>query len=247
MLLVSQCTGLLLLLALVLVRGEAPPEAGFIGFSALAAVAGTTGIAAFYRGLAVGAMGVVAPISATAAAIPLVVGLAAGERPSALQGVGIALALLGVALASREPGGGEAAPRRSAGVGLALLSALGFGTFFVFMARASEADPIWAVTVSRTVGVAILVAIAAAMRPRLGVGRGELPGLVAVGVFDVCGQTLFAAASTVGLVSVVAVLASLYPVTTVALARFVLGERLRAVQRAGAAGALVGVALISAG
>ncbi|HEV2074616.1 MAG TPA: EamA family transporter, partial [Thermoleophilaceae bacterium] len=89
-LLVSQLTGLAILLVVTAVRGEGPPGAGFLAVGALGGVAGTVGIAAFYRGLAVGAMGVVAPISATAAIVPLVAGVASGERPSALQAAGIA-------------------------------------------------------------------------------------------------------------------------------------------------------------
>ncbi len=97
------------------------------------------------------------------------------------------------------------------------------------------------------VGIALIVTVVGVTRPAFGAARGELPSLAAVGVFDMGGQLMFALASTVGLVSVVAVLASLYPVTTIILARFVLGERVRAVQRAGAGGALAGVVLITAG
>jgi drug/metabolite transporter (DMT)-like permease len=247
-LLASQVSGLALLALVLLVRGEAAPDAGFVAFSALAAIAGTAAIAAFYRGLAVGAMGVVAPISATAAAVPVVVGLASGERPSSFQAAGILLAVVGVVLAAREAGDeAEERPRTAAGAGLALVAAAGFGAFFVFMDRASDADPLWAVGTSRAIGIGLIVAALAAVRPRLGGGARDLPGLAAVGMFDVTGQTLFAVASGVGLVSVVGVLASLYPVATVVLARVVLGERLRMAQRIGAATAVAGVALIAAG
>lgn len=259
MLLVSQLTGLAILASVLVIRGVPVPGGDALLPAALGGVAGTIAIAAFYRGLAVGAMGVVAPVSATAAAVPLVVGLASGERPTGLQAAGIALALVGVAVASRErtdssPRGappGEAARQPgiqpAAGVGLALISALGFGAFFVLIDRASEADPIWAVSTSRVVGIGLVVAAVAATRPALGSARGELPSLMVVGVFDMSGQLMFALASTVGLVSVVSVLASLYPVTTIVLARVVLGERVRAVQRAGALVALAGVVLITAG
>lgn len=248
MLLVSQLTGLAVLLAVTAVRGEGPPRIGFLAIGALGGVAGIVGIAAFYRGLAVGAMGVVAPISATAAVVPLVVGVATGERPSAFQAAGIALALAGVVLASRESKEASAAGgRAAAGVGLALVAAAGFGTFFVLIDAASEADPVWAIVASRVTGLGLLLAAAAATGARAVPERAEVPALMAIGVFDLSGQTLFALASTVGLVSVVSVLASLYPVTTIVLARVVLGERVRALQRAGAAGALVGVALITAG
>lgn len=258
MLLVSQVTGLAILAAVLTIRGTGPFAGAALASAAVAGVAGTIAIAAFYRGLAVGAMGVVAPVSATAAAVPLVVGLASGERPTSLQAAGIALALVGVVVASREQAdlardrGPADAVRRAgaqpaAGVGLALVSALGFGAFFVLIDRASEADPVWAVTISRVVGIGMVVGALAATRPSLGPARSELPALMAVGVFDMAGQLMFALASTVGLVSVVSVLASLYPVTTIVLARVVLGERVRLVQRGGALVALAGVVLITAG
>lgn len=255
-LLVSQAVGLSLIAGYVALRGEGPPDIEFALYAALGGVAGTAGIASFYRGLAVGAMGVVAPISGLAAAIPVVVGVAGGERPSTLQVAGIALALAGVALASREVD--EPAPRASGadspargrlagGAGLALVAAAGFGAFFVFIDRASEADPAWAILTSRLVGITLIVSVALSLRPAFSPRRSDAAGLVAIGVFDILGQSLFALATTQGLLSVVAVLASLYPVTTIILARVFLGERVRAVQRAGAIGALAGVALITGG
>jgi drug/metabolite transporter (DMT)-like permease len=256
-LLTSQVVGLALIGGFVALRGEGPPGGDFAVYAALGGLAGTVGIACFYRGLAVGAMGVVAPISGLAAALPVAVGIASGERPSALQLAGIVLALAGVALASREvdaPGSDPAGERRPAprarlagGVGLALVSAVGFGTFFVFIDRASEGDPAWALLTSKVVGLSVIVVLFAALTPAPRPARADLPALVAVGSFDIAGQGLFAVATTEGLLSVVSVLASLYPVTTILLARMVLGERLRALQRAGAIGALAGVGLISGG
>src|SRR5437764_6563863 len=128
----SQVTGLLLVATFVAVRGDGPPGGDFAIFAALSAVAGVGGLAAFYRGLAIGNMGIVAPISACAAVVPLAVGIATGDRPGTLQAVGLCLALAGVVLASREEVVGERAHRRTArGTGLAMLSALGFGFFFL--------------------------------------------------------------------------------------------------------------------
>ncbi len=260
MLLVSQLVGLALVGGFVALRGEGPPGGEFAVYAALGGLAGTAGIAAFYRGLAVGAMGVVAPISGLAAAIPVAVGVATGERPSSLQVAGIALALTGVALASREAkpsrpepavGRGAGLPagraRVAGGVGLALVSAVGFGTFFVFIDRASEGDAAWAILTSRVIGLSVIVALVLALRPGPQPRRSDLPSLAAVGLFDITGQSLFAFATTEGLLSVVSVLASLYPVTTIVLARVVLGERVRALQRAGAVGALAGVVMITGG
>lgn len=247
-LLASQATGLGLVALVVLARGEGPPDSATLTYAALASLAGTAGLAAFYRGLAVGAMAVVAPISATAAVIPVAVGVATGERPSALQGLGIAVALTGVALASRESGAAAGhRGRLAAGVGLALLAAVGIGTFLAVIDRASEGDVLWAIFASRVVGVGLVLAAMLMFRPSLAVERGDFPGLLAIGALDVTANTLFAVATTQGLVSVVAVLASLYPITTIVLARAVLHERVGRLQELGAAGAMAGVVLMTAG
>jgi drug/metabolite transporter (DMT)-like permease len=247
---VSQGGALLLLVPAAAIRGEGLPDASIVPWCALAAVAGVLGLAAFYRGLATGAMGVVAPLSSCAAAIPVAVGIASGERPSAIQGLGVALAIAGVAAASLEPRAAERERARRApgpGVTLALLAALGFGFFFVFMDRAADRDLLWALLIQRIASTTILAGAVLAMRPKLGMSGADLRAILAVGFLDVSANALFAAGTTLGLVSVVSVLGSLYPVTTTLLARFLLHERLRAVQRGGAALALAGVALISAG
>jgi drug/metabolite transporter (DMT)-like permease len=246
--LVSQLSGLGLALVIVAIRGKAPPGGDWAIYAALSSLGGIVGLTAFYRALSIGAMGVVAPLSSTAAVIPVVVGIAGGDRPSTLQAIGVALAITGVALAAREAGErAEDAGPVSTGAGLAPLSAAGFGVFFVAMDRASDADVLWAVTVNRALSVSLLGAALLAVRPRLGMRPRDLRTLAVVGMLDIGANGLFALASTKGLVSVVAVLSSLYPVVTVVLARFVLGERLHAVQRIGAAVALAGVALISGG
>lgn len=244
----SQVVGFLLVGSIVVARGEGPPSGEFFLFAALSGAAGAAGLTAFYRGLAVGAMGIVAPISATAAAIPVSVGVATGDRPSLVQGVGIALAIGGVTLASREAGD-EAGRSRAvaAGVGLALVAALGFGLFFVTMDVASDDGVLWAALVSRAASVGLLALAWLLVRPRAELEGADAGKLAAVGLLDISANLSFAAASTQGLVSVVAVLGSLYPVVTVVLARAVLHERIGTVQRAGALGALAGVLLISAG
>lgn len=245
----SQAAGLVLVAALVAARGEAPPAAEYAFYGALSGLAGVLGLAAFYRGLAIGAMSIVAPISATAAAIPVTAGLLSGDRPSGLQLGGMALAVAGVALASRERVEEEGLPdrRMAAGAGLALVSAVGFGSFFLAMDAASDADVFWAILVNRMTGVSLLAVLTAVLRPRLAMDSGDARALLAVGVLDIGANSLFALAAAQGLVSVVSVLASLYPIVTVVLARFVLRERIQPAQRAGVGAALAGVALITAG
>lgn len=245
---VSQVVGLGLLAIVVALRGEGPPEAHHLVVAGASSFVGVGALAAFYRGLAVGAMAVVAPISATAAVVPVVAGVAGGERPSALQLGGIALAMAGVVLASRPDAAQEGPrPRFAAGAGLALIAALGFGSFFVLIDSASEGDVFWALLGNRVTGVTMLVGLALVLRPSVSFERGDARMLVGVGVFDVVANTSFAVASTQGLVSVVGVCSSLYPVVTVLLARAFLGERVRALQLAGVALALTGVVAIAAG
>jgi drug/metabolite transporter (DMT)-like permease len=241
----SQLAGLVLVAAVVAARGEGMPGGDFVVYAALSSVGGIVGLTAFYKALSIGAMGVVAPLSSTAAVIPLVVGLATGDRPSALQGAGVAVAIAGVLLASREAG--EHGGSVSKGAGLALVSAVGFGCFFLAIDKASDSDVLWAVCVNRTVSVCLLGLALLATRPTLGLHPADMRMLALVGVLDILANGLFALAATKGLVSVVSVLASLYPVITVLLARVVLKERLRGVQRLGAVLALAGAALISAG
>ena len=239
----SEAAGLAAIAAVAAVRAEGPPGAEALALAAAAGIGGVIGLAGLYRGMAVGAMAVVAPISAAAAIVPLVYGLASGERPSPLQLVGSAAVLLGVAAASREPA--AVGTRVAAGVGLALVAALGFGWYFVVIDAASDADVVWAVLVSRAVATIIAVAAATA-HGSLRVPRPQLPVVGAIGLFDVGANVLLATALTKGYVSIVSVVASLYPVVTVGLAVGVLRERPARVQRLGIAVALAGVALIAA-
>jgi drug/metabolite transporter (DMT)-like permease len=126
-----QLGGLAAIAAIVAIRGHGPAHAGAL-LAIPAAISGTLGLYAYYRGVVVGAISIVAPVAGASAAIPVVVGIAAGDRPAAAQLVGIACALVGVALASREPG--QRVTRAAAGVGLALVAAIGFGLTWLAMA-----------------------------------------------------------------------------------------------------------------
>jgi drug/metabolite transporter (DMT)-like permease len=219
-----------------------------VGWAALAGSAGIVALGAFYRALAIGTMSVVAPISATAAAVPVLVGLAEGERPGGLQVAGMAAALAGVILASREPVEEGCPPANRAAIGLALVAAAGFGTFFVGIDRASAtAEVPWVIVVQRCCSVSLLVIATLVVRPSLPRDGASLLVLAAVGLLDLGANGLYALATTHGLLSVVSVLGSLYPAVTVVLARFVLAERIARVQEVGVVLALAGVIAISAG
>ena len=242
---VSQVAGLVLVAVLVAALGEAAPGTGRIAFAAAAGLGGIVGLAALYRGMAVGAIAIVAPISAASAVVPLAVGLARGERPAALQLAGVGVVLVGVSLTAYERG--PAGPRLAAGVGLAAVAALGFGLYFVFIAEAGEESALWAVLVARTVSSLVSVVVLLVRRLTSTVHGRDIPVLALIGLFDVAANCLLVLALDRGLVSVVPVLASLYPVTTVLLARAVLGERIARAQKAGVGLAFTGVAMISAG
>jgi drug/metabolite transporter (DMT)-like permease len=239
-----QLSGLITIAIVVAIRGKGP-ESWVALLAVPAAISGTLGLYAYYRGVAVGAISIVAPIAGAAAVIPVAVGVVSGDRPSAWQVGGMACALTGVFLAAREPDQGTT--RVAAGVGLALLAALGFGSYFPPMHAAGNADFWWASLLFRTTSTLVIFSAIAVRRPALSIEGRQLPPLALVGIGDMLGNLFFAAASTTGLVSVTSVLASLYPIVTVIMARLVLHERVARSQESGIVLTLAGVALISAG
>ena len=242
-LIVAQPIGLTLLAIWVAVRSQGPPGSSVL-WACLAAVLGTTGLIAFYKGMAAGALSIVAPIAGAGAAIPVIWGLAHGDHPSGYQELGFAAALIGVVLASfeRRP---EAA-RLAAGVGWAAIAMVAFGAYYIPMHEASHGDFLWAAFVFRLTSTTLIAAAWLVLRPP-SARRADLPVLASIGILDTGGNVFFAAASAKGLVSVVSILASLYPVVTVLLARAVLHERVHRSQELGIALALAGIVLISAG
>jgi drug/metabolite transporter (DMT)-like permease len=246
--LVSQVAGLVLGGVLVATVGGDAPSARRIIYGAAAGASGFVGLIAFYTAMKVGAMGVITPITATAVLVPVAVGLIHGERPSGLQGAGVAIALAGVVVASIEPEREVLHDRRiAAGVGFALIAALAFGSSLVGLNAAAKGSPIWATFSMRITAVPLGLAFVLAMRVPLHGSLRHWPLLAGVGLADTGANILFGLAGNRGLLSVVAVLASLYPVIVVVLARLLLSERLALSQLGGAAAALAGVALISAG
>jgi drug/metabolite transporter (DMT)-like permease len=242
-LIVAQPIGLAFVGLWVVIRGEGPPGEAVL-WACLSAVLGTTGLIAFYRGMAAGALSIVAPIAGAGAAVPVIWGLANGDDPSAWQELGFLAAFVGVLLASLERRPERA--RFAAGVGWAALAMVAFGGYYVPMHAASHEDFLWPAFVFRLTSVALIALAWLIVRPR-NARRSDLPALAAIGVLDTGGNVFFAAASRHGLVSVVSILASLYPVATVLLARAVLHERVHRSQELGIVLALAGIVLISAG
>jgi drug/metabolite transporter (DMT)-like permease len=191
-------------------------------------------------------MGIVAPISAASPIVPLAVDAWKGDTPAALQWLGIALVLTGIAVLSREPSG-PGRRRIATGAGLAVLAALGFGLFVVGLDAGADESAAWAVVAARTASVSVAVAAVLVTTASLRPPRRLLPMLVGVGVFDTSANVLVAAATTHGAAGIVAVLSALYPVITIALAWLLLGEHLRSSKRIGGVVALAGAAFVAAG
>ena len=242
---VSQPFGLAVLAVATVVRGTGPPGPE-VAWAALAALFGTVGLIAFYRGMAAGAISVVVPLAAVAAGIPVIWGLTQGDNVSFLQELGFIAALGGGLMASIEHGGER--PVFARGTGWAVLALLGFGAYYIPLHASATHDWLWPSFIFRCTSVTLVWTLLLLTRQRVTGVRPHLPALVAIGLLDTGGNALFAAASSShGLLSVVSVLASLYPAVTVLLARFVLGERIGRAQDAGVVVTLVGVVLISAG
>jgi drug/metabolite transporter (DMT)-like permease len=241
----SQLAGGILLLGVALASGEQPDAHGLLWGSAAGAV-GALGLLSFYRGLAVGAMSIVAPVSGCGAILPVIVSFATGHPPGLVADAGIVVALAGVVLVSIHSES-EAHPsgRPGLALGLAGLAALGFGAFFVLLQHAgSGSSHLWPVVGARIGSLALLLTIViAGWRPLPWPGTRMLP-VAGAGLADATANALWLLAATQGNLGVAAVLGSLYPVATVILGRLVLSERLSSMQGAGIAMALVGVALV---
>jgi len=213
-----------------------------------------------YRGLAMGRMSVVAPITAVVAAIvPLVWALVDGERPSAIALAGVVVALVAIVLVAAAPEHDEH-PEDAAVAPLgkvvppAVASGLGFGALYVELGETSSHAGLWPLFVARPVAVAVtalaaLLLVRRAGRPASAVvpARTAWPYVAGAGVLDVTANGLYLAATNAGLLSIVAVLSSLYPAATVVLARVVLGERLHRVQVVGLVLAAAGIAAMAMG
>jgi drug/metabolite transporter (DMT)-like permease len=244
----SQAVGFVaLLVALPFVHGISGVS---FRFGLLAGVGGAVGLSLFYWALSIGTMSIVAPIAATGVALPVLVGIATGERPGLVRSVGLAAAVVGIVLASREDDGGAVDVREQRqSVMLAILAALGFGSYFVLAEIGSRGDVAWALALSRlsaTPFVTALALLAVRRGGRLPRGR-QVAALAAIGLLDLGANAAYNYATTIGELSIVAVGGSLYPVTTVLMASLVLGERVRGVQRGGVVVALGGVVLLAAG
>jgi drug/metabolite transporter (DMT)-like permease len=245
-LVVMELVGFGLLLPVLPFRGDVPTTRTVL-LGAAGAIGATIGVVAFFEGMTRGAMAIVVPISGLSPIIPVIVGLATGDSPSALQIAGFVLALGGGAALAHEPTPTGEPMRFANGAGLAVVAMLGFGCYFVPIHAGSKVDPFWTTFAFRGTVCVLLGIVLAIRRPQLRLPRRVLPVLLTIGVLDLGGTVGYALASGKGLLSVVSVLGALYPLTTVALAIVFTGERLRRRQTAGVSVALTGVVLVVTG
>jgi len=247
--LVSQAAGLIPLVLLLVVLPGAPSGQDFV-WGAIAGLAGSVGVALLYRALAIGTMSIVAPTTAVCAVmVPVLVEAFRGERLPPLTQGGIGLAVVAIVLVSQQdsPASGDAGPARRMippGIGLALMSGVAIGLFFLALARTSAGAGLWPLFASRGLSMLVFGAMAAAGPQGLRLDGQVLKIAVACGVVDMLANALYLLASRGGPLSVVVTLASLYPASTVVLARVVAGERLSRRQGIGVACALAAVVVI---
>ncbi len=244
--LISQLAGFGALLVAFALRGGSLDQRSF-ALGLLAGIGGGSGLAAFYQGLSLGTMSIVSPVAACGVVVPFAISIATGERPSTVALVGAGLAFTGAVAASV----GEhraAVPARSRAIAFAVVAAVALGCFTYFLGLGSrEGSPLATLLGARVGSLAVLAVIALPRRGQLRVGRGQLLPIVAVGLCDVGANALFALASGRGLLALVSVLGSLYPIVTVLLAHALLGERLTPFQVGAVGLALTGVVALAAG
>jgi drug/metabolite transporter (DMT)-like permease len=229
---------------LAVVRGEGAPTPTDLGWSVLAGLAGGIGITALYQGLAVGRMGIVAPVTGVMAAlIPVGAGILLEGLPTPLVLAGIALAVVAVVLVSRASDGGGG----PSGIGLALIAGLGIGALGVCISQISDGHVFGPLVVIRLTQACLIVGVIIVTRSAWRPKRRLLPAITGVGVLDMAGNGAFILAVQSGALAIAAVLSSLYPVTTVILATIFLGERVTRSHAAGIALAVAAIVCIATG
>jgi len=241
-------TALVPAVAWVLLSGQRVPGEITVAAAIGAGLATTVGLGAFLKATSVGTISIVAPISATGVVVPIAIGLARADYPSVLQAVGIVSAVVGVAFAVRSPEGHPSSASES-GVGFALLAAVGFGLFYWLMAPASRQSVPWAAMVADAVPVLTCVVAVRIQHTPFGAMREarNIRSVLAAALLGSAGFVLYAFATRHGALPIVSVLACLFPVVTILLARSLLGERVARTQQVAIGAVLTGVVLMTIG
>jgi len=257
---IAQVSGLAALVLMLPLLPPSTPARDDWMWGAAAGITGGIGVALLYRALAMGSMAIIAPITAICAVIvPVAAAIALGERPGSTAIAGIALAIVAIVLVSLPspsassqqhdqstvpPGRRSGAIADTRGAGTALASGVAIGLFFITLAQTSTDAGLWPLVAARAVSSGLFLLLALAVRRSMRMPQSVLTIVVAGGVLDMLANVLYLLATRQGLLSMVVTLSSLYPASTVLLARVVLGEQLSRVQTAGIVCALVAVVLI---
>jgi drug/metabolite transporter (DMT)-like permease len=245
--LAGQSVSLVGLLVLVPLLGDPVPAGGDWAWGAGAGLAGVLALVCFYHALSAGAMTVVAPVTAVVSVVvPVIVGLAQGERPGVSAYVGAAVAVAGVALVSGAFGGHDRVTPAPI-VALAALAGVGFGLVFVFLAHTGDDAGLWPLLAARLVSVPAVLLLALLTRRSLALPSPAPAPAFASGLLDMTANALYLAAARSGLLTIVAVVASLYPASTVVLATTIDRERLARPQVVGLGLCLVALVLVTLG
>jgi drug/metabolite transporter (DMT)-like permease len=234
--------GFLMLIALALIWSEPFPVTLDLIWGSVAGLAGAVGLVAFYQGLAVGRMGIVAPLAAMlSAATPVLFGAFVEGLPGPLQLIGFVLAFIAVGLIS----GLGVVKGRPEGLGLALIAGLGFGSFFILISRVSHGSVFWPLAAARLSSLLFLLAVVLIRHQKVLAEKTVWPVVLLAGGLDTAGNVFFVLATHVGRLDVAAILSSLYPAVTVLLATIILKERVTRLQALGILVAVVAIPLIS--
>ena len=213
-------------------------------YGIFAGLIGMLALMAYYQALATGSMGIVAPIGSLGVLVPLVYAYLDGDKPTTMQNIGIVAAIIGVVLASGPEfrGGTKSAP-----ILLALGSAVFFGFVVLFMAKGGQINAPATVVVMRVSQVSVMLTLALVLRTLGGLKREDVPLLAATGSMDAIANVFFTTAASIGMLSIVSVLGSLFPIATGFLAWWFLKERLILIQYIGIVVTMAGVVAITSG
>lgn len=250
MVLLSQACGLVMVAVAMPILPAATPTHADLWWGAAAGLFGGFGVALLYRALAIGTMSIVAPTTAVAAvALPVLTSIALGERPGWIPVAGILLGIVSIVMVSRQtaPPPNSPSAHRSSGLAPALLAGIGVGIFLLALAQTRREAGLWPLFTDRIASVAFFATVAAVGRRSVRMPVNLAALAIGGGALDMIANALYLLAVRIGPLSAVVTLSSLYPASTVLLARATLGERLSAWQTAGVVTALLAVVLIVGG
>lgn len=242
---VSTLTGIFLLAGIIMVLGNPLPRDPALWWAIPAGLIGLISMFLLYKGLAVGTMAILAPISATGVIIPVIWGILCGDDLSGLQLLGIGSAILGSILATMEKQRNQKNKHLTKGIGFAVSAAVFIGLYLIFMDKAAAHHPVWASMIMRSATFLFILPILWLAKLPMGVGRIHLPVIIMMGIVDTLAAFSFAIATSKGLLSEVAVISCLYPAVTAILSAVIVKERIQRVQSLGVLFAFTGVVLIS--